>query len=179
MLQKHLVIVPFRSRRGFNASIRPVNRIKHVTDKQAGVVLNNQEIVIIAKSVDSPILANSNECEIGSTINGIFINAECYATSAAGLANVYFMVAKNPGNNLVFPNPNVIGASDEKRFVIHQEMVMLNEVVKGNPRTLFKGVVVIPRGYRRMGPKDQIVIIVFAPGVNINLCIQTHYKEFN
>ncbi len=76
------------------------------------------------------------------------------------------------------PTANFVGASDDKRFVIHQEMVMLQQVTNSNPRTLFKGVIAIPRGYRRMGPNDLLRLAVLAPGVNINICLQVHYKEF-
>ncbi len=88
------------------------------------------------------------------------------------------MIAKNPGNNLTFPNPNIVGSDDNKRFVIHQEMVMLQQVNNSNPRTLFNGVIAIPRGYRRMGPNDRLIANIFSPGVNLNICLQCHYKEF-
>ncbi len=87
-------------------------------------------------------------------------------------------IAKNPGGNLAMPNPNAVGVSDNKKYIIHQEMVMLEQSVNGNPRTLFNGVIAIPRGYRRNGPNDQLQFLIIAPGVNINYCFQCHYKEF-
>ncbi len=87
-------------------------------------------------------------------------------------------VAKNPGNNIVFSNPNAIGSDDNKRYVIHQEMVMLQKAVNGNPRTIFNGVIAIPKGYRRNGPNDRLNLIIFTPGVNADFCFQAHYKEF-
>ncbi len=165
-------------RRRFNASIRPVHRIKHVIDKQAGVVLNVQNVTNLAVSVDAPILANTTEVESGSTINGIFLKIECSATTAAALANVYMMVVKNTAGSLNFTNANVVGSSDLKKYVIHQEMVMLQKDTTGNPRILFVGVIVIPKLYRRFSQGDFLQLMVFAPGVNIDLCIQCHYKEF-
>ncbi len=161
-----------------NRSLRPVHRIKHVIDKQAGVVLDTPNFTILALSVDAPVLANVQEVETGSTINGIYLKVEVSADSSAALANAYMFVAKNPGGNLTFPKPNVVGGDDNKKYIIHQEMVMLQQVTDGNPRTLFNGVIVIPRGYRRMAINDNIFLSVFAPGVNLNLCIQCHYKEF-
>ncbi len=111
-------------------------------------------------------------------MNGIYLKCEINATSSAALSNAYIMVAKNPGNNLTFPNPNIVGSDDNKRFVIHQEMVMLQQVNNSNPRTLFNGVIAIPRGYRRMGPNDRLIANIFSPGVNLNICLQCHYKEF-
>ncbi len=160
-------------------SLRPVNRIKHVTDSQFAVALGVVRTEILAISKNAPSLSVSNEVLLGSTINGIFISLEVVNTGVAGvLANCYMMVVKNPDGNLTFPNPNVVGVDDNKKFVIHQEMVMLEMKDNSNPRTLFKGVIAIPRGYRRMGPNDTIEVHIFSPGIEITGCIQTHYKEF-
>ncbi len=165
-------------RRRFGNAIRPVNRIKHVIDKQLGIVLGTASTSGLIASNDSPVLANTTEVETGSKVNGIYFNAEAYATTAGALANIYMMITKNPGGNLVFPDPNGVGADDNKRYVIHQEMKMLEQSVNGNPRTIFNGVIVIPRGYRRNGPNDSLNVVFFAPGVNCNVCFQCHYKEF-
>ncbi len=159
-------------------AIRPVSRIKHVIDGQFGIVLNVRQTVELIKAVDSPVRANTTEVETGSKVNGIYLKVEAYATTAAALANVYIAVQKNQGNILTAPILNAIGADDLKRFIIHQEMVMLEQSVNGNPRVIFNGVIVIPRGYRRMGPDDRLNLYIFAPGVNISACVQCHYKEF-
>ncbi len=158
--------------------LRPVNRIKHVVDQQAAAVAGTAIDLILIETSDTPDLANTNEVETGSTVNGIYLKCEINATSSAALSNAYMMVFKNPGNNLTFPDPNVVGSNDNKRFVIHQEMVMLQQQDGSNPRTLFNGVIAIPRGYRRNGPVDRITARIFSPGVNLNVCIQAHYKEF-
>ncbi len=169
----------FRGRqRNRQSSIRPVHRIKHVIDSQQGATLGNQIFVTLAKSVDAPVLANSADVKTGSTINGIYLKVEVYATTSGALANAYLMVVKDPGTNVTFPNANIIGAFDLKRYVIHQEMVMLQKVTNSNPRTLFNGVIVIPRGYRRQGPDDRLSLFVFSPGVNLDVCVQCHYKEY-
>jgi len=172
-----VMIVPFRSRRS-NLSIRPVQRIKHVVDKQGGVVAAILDVTNLIIAKDAPTIGNTPDVVTGSKVNGIYLNVEAYATTASALANIYMIIMKNPGNNLTIPTPNLVGGNDNKRFVIHQEMKMLEQSVNGNPRTIFNGVVVIPRGYRRFGPSDRLVLAVLAPGVNISLCIQCHYKEF-
>ncbi len=159
-------------------ALRPVHRIKHVIDNQGGLVLNVAQVIELVSTKDAPVLANTTEVETGSKVNGIYLKVEAYATTAGALANFYLAVTKNPGNNISFPNPNAIGSSDNKRFVIHQEMVMLEQSVNGNPRTVFNGVIAIPRGYRRMGPDDKVHVILFSPGVNTSFCFQAHYKEF-
>ncbi len=134
---------------------------------------------MVIQASDTPDLATSNEVQTGSTVNAVFMSVEVVNTGVAGvLANAYFMLVKNPGDNLTFANPNVQGASDNKRFVIHQEMVMLQMQDNSNPRTLFKGVIVIPRGYRRFGPGDRLESHIFSPGVELTGCLQVHYREF-
>jgi len=169
--------MPFHSRRRQN-NLRPVNRIKHVVDSQNAVGLGVPLFLTLVDTVDAPVLANTDEVVTGSTINGIYLKVEINATSSAALSNAYMYVAVNPGNTLTLPNPNVVGTFEEKRFIIHQEMVMLQQVTNSNPRTLFNGVIAIPRGYRRMSPNTRINLVIFSPGVNLNACIQCHYKEF-
>ncbi len=160
-------------------SLRPVNRIKHVVDAQFATPLNTAVNTFLINTVDTPALANTDQVETGSTVNGIFLVIEAVNTGVTGvLANAYIMVYKNPGGNLVFPNPTAVGADDNKKFVIHQEMVMLQMQDNSNPRTLFKGVIVIPKHLRRNGPNDQLIVRAFAPGVETNWCMQAHYKEF-
>ncbi len=167
----------FRSRRGL--SLRPVNRIKHVVDAQGGTVAGVTEIRNLILTVDSPTLLNTTEVAKGSTINGIYLKVEVVNDGATGvLPNVYLVIAKNPGGNLGALQPNLIGADDDKRYVIHQEMVMLQPVDNSNPRTLFNGVIVIPRGYRRFSANDTLILELLAPGVAINWCFQCHFKEF-
>ncbi len=166
----------FRRRSGLR--LRPINRIKHVVDRQSAITPGNSEVTNLANAVDAPVLANNSEVETGSTINGIFLVVECYATSSAALANVYITIAKNPGGNVTIPPANAVGTSDNKRFVIHQEMVMLQRVTNSNPRTVFKGVIALPRGYRRFAPDDRLQLEILAPGVSVDYCLQSHYKEF-
>ncbi len=171
-----MVAMALRSRRG--NSIRPVHRIKHVIDKQLGLVLNVAQDFNLALSKDAPVVANTEEVESGSTINGIYLNVEAYATTAGALANIYMYVAKNPGNAITLPAANLVGNQSTKKYIIHQEMKMLEQSVNGNPRTIFNGVIVLPRGYRRQAISDLLVLRLFSPGVNCSVCFQCHYKEF-
>jgi len=159
-------------------SLRPINRIKHVVDIQSALVIGVQNVNTLSSTTDTPTLAATNSVETGSKVNGVYLKVEAVATSSAALPNMYIAIVKNPGNNLTFPNANVIGSNDNKRYVIHQEMVMLQKQTGSNPRTIFNGVIAIPRGYRRNGPQDQLQILLFSPGVTIEYCLQCHYKEF-
>ncbi len=164
-------------------ALRPVHRIKHVVDSQFATAVGTPVNVTLIFSVDAPVLANTTEVETGSKVNGIYLKVEVSATTSAALANYYMIITKNPGNNITIPGANVVGADDNKRFVIHQEMVMLQkeptaDSLGGNPRTVFNGVIVLPRGYRRFGPGDTLVATFLSPGVTTDSCLQCHYKEF-
>ncbi len=171
-----LVIVPrFRSR---NNAMRPVNRIKHVVDTQQGGVTGTQIVNTLVVAVDAPVISLTTQVQTGSTVNAIYLKVEANATTSGALNNFYIAVVKNPGNNLTFPNANAIGGDDNKKYVIHQEMVMFQQQTGSNPRTVFNGVIVIPKGYRRFGPSDRLQLLTFSPGADTNQCLQCHFKEF-
>ncbi len=161
-------------------ALRPINRIKHVVDAQGGSVAGTQTVTTVAIAVETPALATANEVSFGSKINGIYLKVEVTATSGTALSNCYLAVFKNPGDNLTLPAANAIGVSDNKRFSIHQEMVMLQkeDAVAPNPRILFNGVIAIPKGYRRFTTGDTLQVAVLSIGANVDFCLQCHYKEF-
>ncbi len=162
----------------FSRNIRPVHSIKHVVDTQGGLIAGTQATNDIVEGVDAPTLATVDRVETGSRVGSIFLNVQVAATGTAALANVYMAVCKNPGGNLTFPNANVLGASDNKKYVIHQEMIMTEKNTTAIARTLFKGVIKIPRGYARFGINDKLILLLFAPGVDFDFCFQSIYKEY-
>jgi len=170
----------FRRSRGL--SLRPINRIKHVVDNSQLTAAGATGGFVIADATDTPTLASTSSVETGSKINGFYIRLEAASNEAISLGaipNYYFMLSKNPGNNITLPPPNVVGSNDNKRFIIHQEMTMIENKGQGsNARTVFNGVVVVPKGMRRMGPDDQWRISTLCPALDTAVCVQVHYKEF-
>ncbi len=162
-------------------AIRPVQRIKHVVDSQATLALGTELPTTVIIATDAPTLALTKSVQTGAIVNGIYLRVEVASNDAqvgGAVPNVYMIVVKNPGGNLTLPASNAVGNSDNKRFVIHQEMVMIQNVVSSNPRTLFNGVIVIPKGYRRFGPNDELTVQILSPAIDISLCMQVHFKEF-
>ncbi len=159
-------------------SLRPVHRIKHMVENQQALVIDTQTSVELIKAVDAPVIANRTEVETASTVHGIFLNVQVAATSTASIANVYMAVVKNPGGNLTFSKLNVLGSDDNKKYVIHQEMIMTEKNTTAIPRTLFKGVIAIPRGYKRFGINDTLQLLMYSPGVSYEACAECIYKEF-
>ncbi len=164
-----------------NMALRPINRIKHVVDSSGTVTAAAQVNFKIAEAKDAPVIGNTHEVETGSKINGFYLRFEVASnqvTEAGAIPNFYFFVWKDPGGNLTAPVPNAVGSNDNKRFVIHQEMTMLQNQVSSNPRTVFNGVIVIPKGMRRMGPNDVWKVETLCPAIDTAQCVQIHYKEF-
>ncbi len=163
-------------------ALRPVNRIKHVIDASATIAGGAQSNFVIADATDTPTLGVTNSVETGSKINGIYLRVEAASNEAVDLGaipNFYMYLWKNPGTNLTAPAANAAGSNDNKRFILHQEMTMIENKGQGsNPRTIFNGVIVIPRGMRRMGPDDRLDVQVLCPALNTAVCVQCHYKEF-
>ncbi len=163
-------------------ALRPINRIKHVVDSSATVAAGSPGLFTVAIATDTPTLGGTNSVETGSKINGVYMRVEVASNEAISLGaipNVYFMLIKNPGGNITLPAANVVGSNDNKRFVIHQEMMMIENKGQGsNARTLFNGVIVIPKGMRRMAPNDVWTLAVLCPALDTAQCVQFHYKEF-
>ncbi len=162
-------------------ALRPVNRIKHVFDFSATIAAAAQGSFPLALAIDTPTLAATNSVETGCKINGFYIKFTVASNDdlvAGAIPNFYIAVMKDPGGNLTKVIPNAVGADDNKRFVIHQEMTMIENRVSGIPTTVFSGVVVIPKGYRRMGPNDEWTIESLCPQIDTAQCVQCHYKEF-
>ncbi len=161
---------------------RPVNRIKHVVDANVVLAKDTQFPQFLINAKDAPVITSTNQVVTGSKVYGVYLKVICQSNivATAGLVpNVYLTVLKNPGGNLTFPNGNVVGADDNKKYVIHQEMVMIENTGKGgNPTTIFNGVIKIPKGYSRFGPSDNLTAQVFSPQMDIVVCFQCHYKEF-
>ncbi len=169
----------YRSR---GMALRPVNRIKHVVDSSAAIAASANSAFQLAFATDTPTLAAQTSVETGAKINGFYIRFEVASNEAIDLGaipNVYFIVWKNTGGNLANMDPSSVGNKDDKRFVIHQEMSMIENKGQGsNARTLFNGVVVIPKGMRRMGPNDIWEVRFECPALDTVACLQAHYKEF-
>ncbi len=165
--------------RRMSMSLRPIQRIKHVIDAE-GTLTSTKVTVDLVVASDTPVIGSPTQVITGAKVNGIYLHVEVSHTSGTGRPNVYMSIMKNPGNNLTGPDPSAVGIDDNKKFIIHQEMIMMSgDAGNGLPRPLFNGVIAIPRGYRRFGPNDKLIIQMITKGsVQADFCLQCHYKEF-
>ncbi len=169
-------------------ALRPVRSLKHVIDTNGGITGGTPSTNDVIQAVDDPaaITGTPQQVHIGSTVHGIFLNVQVIQKVAAGgVDNIYMIVFKNPGNNLTAPNVDAVGNSDDRKHVIHQEMIMTGTVLTAAaaiPKTLFKGVIQIPRGMKRFGVQDRIQVVIGHRNGEAtqqsNFCLQCIYKEF-
>lgn len=161
--------------------LHPVNTLKHVFDEQGGILAATRIVTNLVKGVDAPIIAsNPEQVAIGSHVRSLFLNIQVSTTSTGALANVYMIIYGNPGTNVLagqIPDANVVGNSDFRKQIFHQEMIMGEKNTTANPRTLFKGVLKIPRKFQRIGASDVITVQLFSPGATWDYCLQCIYKE--
>ncbi len=140
-----------------------------------------QSVIDLIDVVDSSALTSPTQNNAGSRVNAFFLNVQVAADATGGVPNVYMAVYKNPGNNIAaanIPDANNVGISDFKKMIFHQEMIMTEENTTAIARTLFKGVIMIPKHFRRNGSDDKTILILFAPNVAYQFCVQCIYKEF-
>ncbi len=158
-----------------------IQRIKHIVDAQGTVDDTPVVTVDLINTVDSPAFTSQVNVETGSRVHGIYLHLECSHTSGTGLPNFYMIIFKNPGANLTAPNPKAVGITDERKYVIHQSMVMMSgDAGNGLPRVVFDGVIKIPKLYTRNGIKDklQMVLVTGTASLSADWCVQCIYKEF-
>ncbi len=168
--------MPRRNRSNY---LRPVNSLKHVVDIQGGLTVGTQVNNLLVDTVDNPVSTDTATAAVrtGAVVKSIYLNCQIYATSTAALANAYMVVMKSPGNAIGTPVANQVGQLDTRKLVIHQEMVMMEKNTTGLPRTLFQGVLKIPRHMQRFGVDDALNIGLLTPGVTADFCIQCIFKE--
>ncbi len=175
--------MPFRNR---GMGLRPVNSLKHVVDSSGLVATDVASRTDLTTAVRNPDHMQTNQVEIGSTVHSIYLRVEVKqgAVASTPANNIYMAVFKNPGAILVPPSLDMVGVSDKRKYIIHQEMLMLIPATAeaGFPRTMFNGVIRIPRGYKRNGVEDKLECILQQSDGETNqttqFCIQCIYKEF-
>ena len=165
--------------------LRPVRTLKHIVDIPTSTVLAVQSTAPVIEAVNDPTIGNTTQVHQGSTVNAIYLRVEVISTTTfSQVPRIYMAVFKNPGNNFSVPNSNAAGSADTKRYIIHQEMIMVDGVpdISEFPRTLFNGVIRIPPRLKRFGYNDKLVVLLQngageTTGI-VNACVQCIYKEF-
>ncbi len=172
------------NRQGFR--LRPVKSIKHIVETSGLVTLALASTTDVINTVDNPVLTTTNAVQTASTVSAIYLRVEVKQGAVASTVanNIYMIVFHNVAGSLSAPAIDTLGSSDRKNQVIHQEMLMLTPATaeSGFPRTMFNGVIVIPRGMRRNAVQDKLQVILQQSTGETNMttqfCVECIYKEF-
>jgi len=170
-------------------SLRPVNSIKHVVDTNGGITGAANSTTDIIRAIENPDYnVTTNQVHVGAVMKWFFLNVQVIQqVVAGGVDNVYLWIYKNLGNNVAYTtNGDAVGTNDLRRYVIHQEMVMTGNtfgVAAAVPKTLFKGVIRIPKSLQRFGTQDRLQVLIGHRTGEVTqqsrFCLQCIYKEFN
>ncbi len=178
----------FRRRQG-NA-LRPVISTKNVIETSGILAAGTNTVALtLIDTADSASLAVSNSVERGSKVNGVFISLFFYSEGGE-VANevplVDWYIFKNPGDNYSgfaagqLPIPGSTGISDNKRYIFHTEKGLTgggDASLAGVPM-VFKGVIALPRAFRKMNANDRVIIVARA-NFATKFCIQCIYKWYH
>ncbi len=175
--------VPFRRRSRLGGQI---HSIKHIVDVSGALAGAGQSVSDLATAVITRSATfNLVEVELSETVNGFFISLFVIGATGSGLSGpIDWYIAKaragqTTGGGGTFPVPGNTGLSDVRNQIFHEEKG-LSGSADGTPMA-FKGVIVVPRGMRRMREGDKFFIALrSADNVNdANFCVKAIYKSFS
>ncbi len=149
----------------------------------SSVVTSVVTVIPLIDAVTSPAFTLPADVATTSVIKAIYLRVEVLATGLfTTVPRVYMAIQKNPGNNIATVNPFLVGISDNRKWILHQEMTMVAEGENAIPRTMFQGVVKLPPKIQRFGADDRLQINFSHDSGETtavtNVCIQCIYKEF-
>ncbi len=111
--------------------------------------------VLLAKAVNSPVNTVTTDTSQGCVIKALWLSFDICGLAGTGVLNNAFMyLFKNPGDSLTPPDPDSVGSSNEKKFIIRQWHAMSMRNQDGNNPYHWEGWIRIPKRYHRMGTDD-------------------------
>ncbi len=167
----------FRSR-------NPIDSVKHIIDSQ-GTLLETGVKVEIPIATAVPVRSdpfNPAEVTFGRTINAFFITSFILGATGGGIGpgNINWYIIKiHAGQESSTPDAQSVGVSSLRNQVIHQEKG-LSGSQDGTPMA-FKGVIVIPKGMRRMREGDEwrfVINLTASATADAVFCFRSIHKSF-
>ncbi len=158
----------------------------------SGILAAGTNTVIdnLSVAVENPLLSAADNVERGCTINGMFLSIFFY-TEGGEVANevplVDWYIIKDQGGNMAvtfdsthLPTPGNQGVANNKRFIFHSEKGLAgggDASLTGVPM-VFKGVIAIPKGFRKHN-MDDIIKVCARANFATKFCIQAIYKWYH
>ncbi len=172
-------IVTFRRR-----SLNPVNSLKHIIDAEGTLLATGAAstvpLVTGVPNID-PAVFDPSKARVGSVINAFFITVFVIGASGANIGgSINWYLWKQRSTQDPGPIPDAVGTSNLRNQVIHQEKGLAGSG-DGTPMA-FKGVIVVPRGMRRMREGDEWQIKLNLNAVaatDASFCVRAIFKSFN
>ncbi len=161
-----------------------IQSFKHIVDSEgslsaAAVSTNGICFTVTTKNAT----LNPIEVTTGEKVNAIFISLFLIGATGAGNTGSlnWYIAKKHFGQNTVsdFPDPGQTGVSPLRNQIIHEEKGLAGSL-DGTPMA-FKGVIVIPRGMRRMREDDEFFIKIKSTDATTDsqFCLKAIYKSFS
>ncbi len=157
----------------------PINSIKHIVDSTGGLTSSTSDNVIAKAVVTLTDPFDPTEVRVGGTINGFFIIVNIIGSTGAPVSGAvdWFIMKSHTGQFSSIPNPGVTGISGLRNQIIHEEKGVPGSG-DGTPH-VFKGVIVVPKGMRRMREGDEWRIDLKMFGTDTGtFCVKAIYKSY-
>ncbi len=173
----HQVTMPRRFR-----SKSPINSIKHIIDSTSQSTPGLNINVPIANAVaNTGTTFNPVEVRVGATINAFFLSVFMIGSGGAGQGSGsldWYIWKEHAGQAASVPDPGSTGVSEIRNQIIHEEKGLAGSG-DGTPMA-FKGVIMIPRGMRRMREGDvwNVRLKNNSATGDVNLCVKAIYKSY-
>ncbi len=162
----------------------PLTSIKHVVDTEGALSGGAQSIVTIATTGavrSSPF--NPVENIVGDHVNAIFLSIYLIGATGSGQSGaINWYIAKNrfgQSTTTNFPDAGNTGVSLVRNQIFHEEKGLAGSA-DGTPMA-FKGVIMVPKGMRRMREGDGFFIKLNSTDItnDVNFCVKAIYKSFS
>ncbi len=171
-------MMPFHRR----TSLVPVNSIKHIIDTVGTSTGAALSITPIADAVAArSAVFNPVEVLVGRKINAFFLSVFFIGPTGSPVSgSINWYIAKlHAGQSALTPQPGATGTSELRNQIIHEEKGLVGS---GDGTAMaFKGVIVIPKGMRRMREGDQWVFVNRMQGGtqdDTQFCFKSIHKSF-
>ncbi len=166
---------------GFRRAKSPINSVKHILDTSGALTGGGNSVSTIAvgvPNVDSGTF-QPGDIRTGGTINGFFISVFVIGATGAPLtAPIDWFLGKFHDGQVAHPTPGSTGTSKLRNQIIHEEKGLAGSG-DGTPM-VFKGVIAVPRGMRRMREGDEWRLVLRSADMTVDatFCVKAIYKSY-
>ncbi len=166
------------------SALAPINSIKHIIDTSGTLLMDstvvNVPICVAVPNVDTSVF-KPGDVRVGAKVNGFFLSIFALGSTGAGIGpgSINWYISKAHSNQTGFPAPGVTGVSTLRNQIFHEEKGLAGSQ-DGTPM-IFKGVIAVPRGMRRMREGDSFNIrlnVENTATADGQFCLKAIYKSY-